>query len=138
MSLDNVSSWEDYQQKADEQRRQRHEKINQAIKAGKFRLINLEVMQVHLCRDVETDQKFKVQRIPLGGGKETAFPRADYSTISPGVKQTTWQDHLQAIREGKRDLLDLETTTNYTYENDFGRWDKVRLQLRRQGAAEKA
>jgi hypothetical protein len=116
MSLDNVSSWDDYQRNAAEQRQQRHEKISQAIAAGRFRLINLEVMQVHLCRDVATDQKFKVQRIPLGGGKETAFPRADYAVIPPSVKQTAWQEHLQAIREGKRELLDLETTNNYTYE----------------------
>ena len=116
MSLDNVSSWDDYQRKAEEQRQRRHEKINQAIAAGRFRLINLEVMQVHLCRDVATDQKFKVQRIPLGGGKEMAFPRADYSAVPSGLKQSTWQEHLQAIRDGKRELLGLETTNNYTYE----------------------
>src|SRR5208337_3997093 len=116
ISLENVSSWDDYQQKAAEQRQQRHEKINQAIAAGRFRLINLEVMQVHLCRDVATDRKFKVQRIPRGGGKDMAFPRADYSTIEPGLKETTWQEHLQAIREGKRELLILETTNSYTYE----------------------
>jgi hypothetical protein len=73
-------------------------------------------MQVHLCRDVATSQKFKVQRISLGGGKEIAFPRTDYSGIPTGVKETTWQEHLQAIREGKRELLDLETTNSYTYE----------------------
>jgi len=116
MSLDNVSSWDDYQRKAAEQRQQRHEKIDQAIAAGRFRLINLEVMQIHLCRDVASGQKFKVQRIPLGGGKETAFLRADYSAIPQGLKQTSWQEHLQAIREGKRELLALETTNNYTYE----------------------
>ena len=73
-------------------------------------------MQVHVCRDVATDQKFKVQRIPLGGGKETALPRTDYAAIPPGLKPTSWQQHLQAIREGKRELLGLETTNSYTYE----------------------
>jgi hypothetical protein len=32
------------------------------------------------------------------------------------VKQTSWQEHLDAIREGKRELLELETVNSYTYE----------------------
>ena len=38
-----------------------------------FGLINLEAMQVHLCRDVGSGQKFKVQRIGRPSGEETAF-----------------------------------------------------------------
>jgi hypothetical protein len=114
--LDSVSSWDEYLKKDKEETRQRHDKINQAVTAGRFRLINLEVAQIHLCRDVATNQKFKVQRIALSGGKEVAFPRPDYSTIPPGVKETTWQEHLQAIRERKRELLSLETLNLYAYE----------------------
>ncbi len=113
MPLENVTSWEDYQQKQEEQR---HEKINQAIAAGQFRLLNWEMIRVHLCRDVETNQKFKVQRIPRRDGTVIAFPRADFGKIPPGVQQTSWQEHLQAIRQKKRDLLEMETINYFTYE----------------------
>ena len=116
MPLNNVSSWDDYQRKVEEQRQQRHEKINQAIAAGRFRLLNVELMQLHLCRDVASKQKFKVQRIPLADGRELAFPRGDYGPIPPSVQETTWKEHLQAIREGKRELLSSETSNSYTYE----------------------
>ena len=79
-------------------------------------MINLEVMQIHLCRAVGSSQKFKVQRIPLPDRTEIAFPRPDFSEIPASVKQTSWKEHLQAIREGKRELLSLETTKSYTYE----------------------
>ena len=116
MPLDNVTSWEDYQRKVEAQRQQRHEKINRAIAAGRFRLLNVEVMQVHLCRDVASKQKFKVQRIPRADGSELAFPRPDYGPIPPAVQETSWKEHLLAIREGKRELLSSESVNSYTYE----------------------
>ena len=73
-------------------------------------------MQIHICRDVASGKKFKVQRIQLADHTEIAFPRADYGAIPPSVKQTSWQEHLQAIRDGKRQLLKLETVNSYTYE----------------------
>ncbi len=114
MPLDGVSSWDDYQQKQGEQRQQRHDRINQAVAAGRFRLLNVEVMQIHLCRDVPSDKKFKVQRIERPDGSEIAFPRADFGSLPPFV--TSWQEHLQAIRAGTRTLLALETVNSYTYE----------------------
>ncbi len=116
MRLEDVASWEDYQQKQIQQRQQRQEKLNKSLAAGKFRLINLEVMQVHRCRDVESKQEFKIQRIPVADGKEVAFPRPDFSEIPASVKETSWQEHLREIREGTRELLGLETTNSYTYE----------------------
>ena len=32
------------------------------------------------------------------------------------MPQSTWREHLQAIREGKLELLDVETMFTYTYE----------------------
>ncbi|MGD0655888.1 MAG: hypothetical protein ABSA16_16245 [Thermoguttaceae bacterium] len=116
MRLEDVSSWDDYQRKQDEQRQLRHDRINQAIASGKFRLINVEAMQVHLCRDAKSKQEFKVQRIPIRDGKEIALPRGDYGKIPPSVMETSWQEHLELIRQGKRELLELETVNNYTYE----------------------
>jgi beta-lactamase regulating signal transducer with metallopeptidase domain/protein involved in polysaccharide export with SLBB domain len=116
MPLEKVSSWDDYRQKQEQQRERRHERINQAIRAGRVRLLNLEVMESQVCRDYESGKKFKVQRIRLADRSEIALPRADYGAIPPSVKQTSWQEHLDAIRHGKRELVELETINNYTYE----------------------
>lgn len=116
MPLEDVTSWEDYQEKQKKQEEQRREKINQAIAAGRFRLINVGVLQVHLCRDVESGQVFKIQRIAQPDGKDIAFPRQDGAGAPPSVKRGTWQEHLQAIRDGRRELLGMETVNDYTYE----------------------
>lgn len=81
MRLENVSSWEDYQQKLDRQRQRRRERIDQAIAAGRFRLLDLEVMQIHICRDVLPDKKFKVQRIRHADGKGRIQPRSGLTRI---------------------------------------------------------
>ena len=116
LPLDNVTSWEDYQHKKAQQTQQRHEKINEAIAAGRFRLINVEALQMHLCRDAQSGKEFKVQRFPRAGEKDIAFPRPDYSNIPPSVKETTWKEHLKLIRDGKRQLLDIQVVNSYTYE----------------------
>ena len=116
MSLDKVSSWADYQKKQELQREQRNERISQALTSGRFRLLNLEVMQVHICRDVASGSTFKVQRIQRPDQSEIALPRADFGTIPPSVQETSWKEHLQAIRDEERQLLKLETVNSYTYE----------------------
>ena len=124
MLLDDVTSWDDYQRKRDRQRQRRRDQINQAIAAGRFRLLNIEVMLVHVCRDVQSDKKFKVQRIQRRDGSEIALPRADYGPIPPSVKEASWLEHLGAIRQGTRTLLESETVTSYTYNMtaDDGTW----------------
>ena len=116
MPLDKVTSWADYEKKEELQSGQRNERISQALTSGRFRLLNLEVMQIHICRDVASGTEFKVQRIQRPDGTEIAFPRADFGAIPPSVQETSWKEHLQAIRDGKRQLLKLETTNSYTYE----------------------
>jgi beta-lactamase regulating signal transducer with metallopeptidase domain len=101
---------------SEEQRKQRNERISQALTSGRFHLVNLEVIQCQICRDVETGKTFKVQRIPRRDGTEIALPRADFGALPPGVKKTSWKEHLETIREGKRELLKLETVNSYTYE----------------------
>jgi hypothetical protein len=73
-------------------------------------------MQTHLCRDVESDKKFKVQRIGVGTERDKAFPRSDFGEIPPSVKETSWKEHLEKIREGKRELLESDSVDDYTYE----------------------
>lgn len=116
MPLDEVSSWDDYVKKQKLQREQRNERISQALTSGRFRLLDLEVMQMHICRDAESGSTFKVQRIQLPDHSEIASPRADFGKIPPSVQKTSWKEHLQAIRDGKRKLLKLETVNRYTYE----------------------
>jgi hypothetical protein len=116
MPLDNVTSWEDYEKKRTEQRQQRHEKINEAIAAGRFRLVNVEVLQFHLCRDVQSNTEFKVKRDTGPDGKPMAMPLPTNSPLPPSVKTTGWQDYLKAVRSGKVQLLGLEVINSYTYE----------------------
>jgi beta-lactamase regulating signal transducer with metallopeptidase domain len=115
-ALDGVTSWADYEKK-DKQREERRSKhISEALTSGRFRLLDLDVMQLHVCRDVASGKEFKVQRIGRGDQSEIALPRVDLGTLPSGVQQTSWQEHLQAIRDGKRQLLKLETVNDYTYE----------------------
>ncbi len=114
MRLEDVASWEEYLQKSKEQLRQRNEQISKAIAAGKFRLLDVEPLATHVCRDVDVSQKLLVQRIELPDGKEIALVRGETAAV-PGY-QTSWQDHLQAVRQGERVLLDLQVSENYTYE----------------------
>ena len=116
MRLEDLTSLDDYAQKQAEQQKQRRDRINQAVAAGRIRLLNADVMESHICRDVNSGIKFKVQRIRHADGKEIAFPRHDYSKTPTSVKKTSWQDHLQAIRDGKRRILDVESVNSYTYE----------------------
>jgi hypothetical protein len=119
MPLENVDSWEDYWQKQEKREEQRDEQISKAIAAGKFRLIDVVVMQFHICRDVGSDRKIEFQRLPGPQGKDFAdeAPTLDnLSTFVPGKLRMSWQDHLQAIRDGKRELLDVRIGKNYAYE----------------------
>lgn len=113
--LETVSSLKDYQEKEIQHWQQQRDHRNQAFAAGRFRLLNLEVMQMHLCRDVASGIDFKVQRLQYADGSEVAVTWADASGKIP-VTETSWKEHLQAIRDGKRQLLKLETLQSYTYE----------------------
>ncbi len=80
---------------------------------------------IHICREVATNQKYRIQRIPLPDPKEKALYRqtALYRPFDAGVEQktttmpeTSWQDHLDAVRDGKWELLSEETVPTYQYE----------------------
>jgi hypothetical protein len=127
MPLDGVASWDDYQKRAQEQREHFQEQINNAIAAGNYRLINQDVFLLHICRDAASQEKFRVQRISLTKGDEVALYHAfDVSLKKQAITkpqstwrehgQSSWQEHLQAIRDGKLELLEVETLPNYTYE----------------------
>jgi hypothetical protein len=132
--LENVASWEDYCQKSTEQEKQRREKIFKAFAADRFRLLDVEPLSVHLCRDVDSNQKLLAQRIPLSDGKEIASVRPEAAS-APRYK-TSWEDHLQAIRQGKRVLLDLQITKHYTYEVTLDDGSTTTFQIGSDGPAE--
>ena len=115
--LENVASWEDYWQKKEEQEQQRREKINRAVVAGRFRLLDVEALSVHLCSDVDSDQKLRVQRLVGPDGQAEAWVRFEIPDMTQHQDgNEKWEDHLQAVRQGKRVLLDLEVVKSYTYE----------------------
>ena len=125
MPLDSVVSWEDYQKKEGQKQNQRQEQINQALAAGRFRLIDTDVTLIHICREVATNQKYRIQRISLPDPKEKSLHReiALYRPFDVGAEQkattmpqTSWQDHLDAVRDGKWELLGEETMPSYQYE----------------------
>jgi len=113
MPLDKVASWDDYQRKDKEQTQKRREQINKALAAGRFRLINVEVICIHVCQDPATNQKSRVQRISKDKALVRPFDNEKQATTMP---MTSWQDHLKAIRKGERILLSLETVSLYNYE----------------------
>lgn len=127
--FEDVSSWNDLQQKQASKQQQRQDAIDRAIAAGRFRLIDCKLMRIHHCRDVESNQKIMVQCIDLSDGKQMALIKpenreklpaelkAESKVASTGLARTSsWQDHLQAIREGKRELLDMTSSPLSVYE----------------------
>jgi len=125
MPLDHVVSWDDYRQKAAQEEKRRHEQINKALAAGRFRLIDSDVMLMHICREIATNQKYQILRIVVPECKEKDLYRetAQYRPFDfkdeekvTTMPETSWQDYLDAVREGKWELLDEERTPTYEYE----------------------
>jgi hypothetical protein len=114
MPLEKVASWDDYVGKLKEQAKQRQKAFIKALAAGRFRLLNLETDLTHVCRDAGSKQQLLVMRVRHFDGDEDALVFPD-GYDGPHYS-TSWKDHLEAIRQGRRVLLDLETTTSMTYE----------------------
>lgn len=122
MRLENVSSWDDYQQKKKEQTRLYREQVNKAIAAGKYRLVDQDVYLVHICMDRATKQKLRVQRVQVPKNDDVAIYRPYNSAEEDKaitIPRSSWQEHLQAIRDEKLDLLDVDLTPHYKYEMTF-------------------
>jgi hypothetical protein len=119
--LENVASWEEYIQKAKEARVEHMKAIDKAVDAGRFRLLDVHTYQVQLCRDVKTGHKQRVQRCDRRSGSI-----AHITNENAPSEEESWQDHLQAIREGRRELLGLDDHgRDYTYEVTLDDGSKV-------------
>jgi hypothetical protein len=110
--LETVTSWDDYRQKEKEQ----NEKICKAVAEGKFRLIDVNTTEHQICRDVASNIKFDVRRMRYPGQKDLAQATVEAAKGPTPTQEMSWQDHLQAIRDGKRELLGWRNETFYTYE----------------------
>jgi hypothetical protein len=119
--LENVASWDEYVQKDKEARVEHMKAIDKAVEAGRFRLLDVHTYQVQLCRDVKTGHKQRVLRCDRRGGSV-----AHITNENAPNEEESWQDHLQAIREGRRELLGLKDDgRDYTYEVTLDDGSKV-------------
>ena len=118
--LDNVSSWDDFLQKRQAEEDDRYEKINRAIVAHRYRLKHVETHYSFICQDAGLTEKYRVTFVPGRKGKHRASitplePKAEEQDIvTPNT--TSWQEHLQAVRDKKRKVLSEETRKTYYYE----------------------
>jgi hypothetical protein len=114
--LEKVSSWEDYLQKVQQQRQQRERAVYDAIAKGNFRLLDIDLIKQHVCREVATGQKLSVMEIHLPDGSTRAMVNSYPLDKSHGGYDYPWEEHLREVKEGKRELLDITVTKSYTYE----------------------
>lgn len=123
--LENVTSWVDFLKKREEEEDYRHEQINRAIVAGRYRLKHVETLYKFTCRDAGSEEKYQVRFLPLPKGKQMAliWPiDTDDQQQEPTSKKTwkeqktTWKEHLESVRKGEREILSDDTTKIYYYE----------------------
>jgi hypothetical protein len=118
--LENVASWDDFLQKRQAEEDQRNEEIYRAFVAKRYRLKHTETRYSYVCRDADSSEKYRVMFMPGPKGKHRAailpfeVKVEEQATATP--RTTSWQDHLQAVREGKRKVLRQETERTYYYE----------------------
>jgi hypothetical protein len=110
--LETVTSWDDYEQKKNEQA----EKIAKAVAAGNFRLIDVNTIDSWTCRDVDSNEKLNVRRIFNPGGQDNAKVTLQAAKEPKQMQEMSWKEHLKTIRDGKRELLGVKNDTIYTYE----------------------
>lgn len=117
--LEQVESLEDYNKKSIDLERKRIEAVRQPIAEGRFRLIDVEPLLVHICQDKVSGLKIDVQKIELPDGREIAWATESLQSATAPASagyETAWKDHLKAISEGKRELLDVRIVRHYSYE----------------------
>ncbi|MCC7407905.1 MAG: hypothetical protein IT442_07525 [Phycisphaeraceae bacterium] len=93
-------------------------RVHEAFSAGRFRLINAEPIVTHVCRDLQSGKEWSVQRFEDAQHQQFAmfYPMPlDGRTVAGW--RTSWQEHLDAIASGRRELLDCQTIPLlYIYE----------------------
>jgi len=114
--LEQVTSWEDYEQKVKQQFERRSQAIAQAISKGNFRLLDIGLIKEHICLDPSTREKLSVLEVGLPDGPKTAMVHTYPIGESTRWYETPWEEHLREIEQGRRELLDVKITRSYTYQ----------------------
>ena len=124
LPLEGVTSLDDYNEKHAAYEARRQAAMHKALAAGRYRLINVDLSPLHRCLDLATGKTIRVQKVVLPDGREMAVAtEVQTPAIPPGATEftetqyeTTWQQHLDAIKAGRRKLLDAECVKSYWYE----------------------
>ena len=118
LPLDGAASWEDYRERVRQAIAERDDRIAEAISAGRFRLIDADVIRSHVCRDAGSGELINVMHVssPVPDRPDAALVKPYPLTSGGNGYHMSWQDHLKAIAEGRRELIRLETVKEYTYE----------------------
>jgi len=127
LPLEGFKSLADYNQKYKEYESKRREAMQKALTAGRYRLVDIKTLLVHMCVDVATGKKISVEKVTLLDGSEIAiasevkerthFPStSEWSEWEETHYETTWQEHLDSIMAGRRKLLDAEVINSFWYE----------------------
>ncbi len=115
--LEKFESWEQFEDLEEEARRKYSQMCDEAIEAGRYRLVDVKAELSHICREVETGEEIFCQRLP-GDSEPTAYIQPWPLKLNGRTKtiQTTWQDHLDAIADGSRELIEPFICSIYIYE----------------------
>jgi len=123
LPLDDVKSLADYKEKSARYQAKRREAMDKALVKGDYRLINVELILEHLCVDVRSGKEIRVLQIRMPDGSEIASARFAEPVTAPRrfpseetQYETTWQEHLDLIKAGKRKLIDARVIKDYWYE----------------------
>ena len=116
-------SWNQFEALEDEARREHYLMCYEAIEAGRYRLVNVETHVAHICREVETGEDIICRRInTTSDGIEPKAIITLYQEVVEVIEgrvkmvETTWQDHLDAIANGSRELIRPDISNTYSYE----------------------
>jgi hypothetical protein len=123
MPLDGIKSLADYNKKYQQYDAARQAAMRKAMIAGRYRLINVEPILEHLCVDVASGKEIRVLQIRMPDGSEIASARFAEPVTAPRrfpseetQYETSWQEHLDLIKSGKRKLIDARVLKSYWYE----------------------
>ncbi len=124
--LEDIPSWDAYQDKLVERQAEWRELIKEAIAAGRYRVVDAKVIKSHICQDEGSQNLINVMeirpdpRVVKMEGPPRAYVHPYPLTLDEGEGYSmSWEDHLQEIAAGRRKLIRMEVLNRYTYELTF-------------------
>jgi hypothetical protein len=114
--LEEVSSWDEWNQRQQVIQEHRCVEFLEAVKAGSARIAADDVIIVHVCMDEELGKRIEVFRKLLPDGTLSASIWDSPLGSSQVCRKTSWEEHLGALSKGKRKLMEVRATAVFTYE----------------------